>query len=220
MASHYRACHGIGGDHLDALPMPDGRILFLVADVCGKGVQAALVSASVRTYVRAVVPTAPTLMGLVNGLNRHLVEALRSGSFVTAVFAAVDPATGACELAHAGHPPALVVDASGAAAAAVEEIAGGMPLGIVDDAEIEPAAVQLPTGGRLLLYSDGLSELQKDGRWLGTAGLADMLEAAGRESADRGSKMVAEALVRGLDALAGEGPADDDQAFVLVRRAE
>ncbi len=195
-------------------------MLLLVADVCGKGVQAALVSASVRTYVRAVVPTAPTLLGLVEGLNRHLVEALRPGSFVTAVFAAVDPATGACELAHAGHPAAIVVDAAGAATPAVYEESGGMPLGITEDAEIEPAAAQLPPGASLLLYSDGLSELQKDGRWLGTAGLAVLLEAAGRESADRGSKSVSEALVRGLDDLAGDGPADDDQAFVLVRRAE
>ena len=72
----FQPCKWVGGDYVDALPMPDGRVLFTVADVCGKGLQAALVTSSLHTMVRASVDVQPSLSALVERVNRHLCDCL------------------------------------------------------------------------------------------------------------------------------------------------
>ncbi len=82
VAIRFRPCHGVAGDYVDALPLPDGRSLLVIADVSGKGLPAAL--------------------------DDHLVESLPPEAFVTLLAMTIDPATGAAEAVNAGHPPAVV----------------------------------------------------------------------------------------------------------------
>src|SRR5207237_776453 len=102
-------CQAVGGDYVDALRMGDGRVLLAVADVCGKGMAAALVASSVYTLVHSGVQARMAFRPLMEHVNRYLCDTLTAGSFVTMFAAAIDPQTGEMEYANAGHPPALVL---------------------------------------------------------------------------------------------------------------
>lgn len=145
----------VGGDVL--LCVPDGRDgrWLVVADVCGSGLGAALLAQSVSTAVRALAPYSRDPAGLLHDLERSLRPVVVPGSFVTAVVVhlGVEGATAAS----AGHPPPLLLTASGATAVAVPT---GLPLGLETGRDEAYAAVRvvLPPGALLLLHTDGLGD--------------------------------------------------------------
>ena len=87
----FEPCRWVGGDYVDVVPLPDGRVLCAIADVCGKGLHAAMVGSSLHTMVRAAADANPPLSGLVERVNRHLCAWLPESSFVTMVAVTVDP---------------------------------------------------------------------------------------------------------------------------------
>src|SRR5258706_14702711 len=93
--------------------MKDGRVLLALADVCGHGLAAALVTSAVPTLIHAAVRRGADLLELVDGLNQHLCETLAGDSFVTFTALAVNPADGSMQYTNAGHPPPLVISRSG-----------------------------------------------------------------------------------------------------------
>ena len=113
LAIGFVPCRRVGGDYVDVVPMKDGRTLLTVADVCGKGLPAALVASSLHTMVHTGLDAGMSLSALMAGLNRYLCQTLAAESFVTMVAVAVDPATGEFECVNAGHPPALLLSPGG-----------------------------------------------------------------------------------------------------------
>lgn len=205
----------VGGDYADVLAMKDGRMLLTVADVCGHGLAAAMVTASVHTLVHAGVRAGLNLQNLVEGINEHLCETLPGDSFVTMIAVAVDLETGALQCINAGHPAPLVIGADGQ----VRELQSeeNLPLG-VDALQLEVQIGQLDLGELLTLYSDGLSEqLDETEKMLETAGLMAKIReicAASTLCADA----AALELSRMLDQRQGGRPAQDDRTFLLARR--
>jgi hypothetical protein len=98
---------------VDAVPMPDGRVLLAIAGVCGKGMQAALVASSLHTLVRATVDGGSPPADLMERLNRHLCRYLPDHVFVTMPCVAVEAQSGEMEVVSAGHPSAVVADPYG-----------------------------------------------------------------------------------------------------------
>jgi serine phosphatase RsbU (regulator of sigma subunit) len=205
----------VGGDYVDAMLMKDGRVLLALADVCGHGLAAALVTSAVHTLIHAAVRRGADLLELVDGLNQHLCETLSGDSFVTFIALAVNPADGSMQYANAGHPPPLVVSRSGE----VRHLPFGHnpPLGI-DAAPIEDRSEQLAPGELLAIYSDGLNE-QTDGSgaMLGIPALKEKLRTIAISGAS-----AADALARQLDEFLaqrrGDRPPNDDQSFLLAVR--
>ncbi len=109
LAIGFVPCRWVGGDYVDVVPMKDGRTLLTVADVCGKGLPAALISSSLHTMVHTAIDAGMGLAALMASLNRYLCHTLSSESFVTMVAVAIDPRTGELECVNAGHPPALLL---------------------------------------------------------------------------------------------------------------
>jgi hypothetical protein len=212
----FQPCKWVGGDYVDALPMPDGRVLFTVADVCGKGLQAALVTSSLHTMVRASVDVQPTLTALVERLNRHLCSFLPPHSFVTMVAVAVHPATGAIECVNCGHPPVLVVDRDGdlrALQSAINPALGMMPTPMESERGV------LEFGDVLAMYTDGLTELRNPAKeMLGEEQLGERFSHICAARPGEGSADIAEALRRMLDEFAGDQLPEDDRAFLLAQR--
>jgi len=210
-------CHWVGGDYVDVVPLPDGRVLLAVADVCGKGLPAALVASSLHTMVRASIAAHVAPAVLMANLNAYLRSTLVGGSFVTMVVVALDPATGQLECINAGHPAPLVLSPS----CAPRELpaAENLVLGILPDAPVATAA-HLAPGETLALYTDGLTELTDPaGNLLGTRGLERELAAA-CAAAGPDLAAVARLLTGRLDAIHGPAPATDDRTFLLARLAE
>jgi sigma-B regulation protein RsbU (phosphoserine phosphatase) len=211
----FEPCRWVGGDYVDVVPLGDGRVLLAIADVCGKGLHAAMVGSSLHTMVRAAADANPPLSRLVERVNRHLCEWLPEDSFVTMVGATIDPATGEMECVNAGHPPVLVLDGRGSLRQL--QAAENPALGIAPVAMISQRT-RLSPGSVLALYTDGLTELTNpEGEMLGVARLGEELSAI-RAGTTGGVAAMCAALIVRLDAFRrGEHPGDDC-TFLLAQR--
>ncbi len=216
VAIAFEPCKWVGGDYVDVVPMPDGRMLFAVADVCGKGLQAALVTSSVHTMVRATTDGGRSLPELMERVNKHLCEWLPSHSFVTMVAVAVDPVTGETECVNAGHPPPIAVSAAGTLRflqSAVNPALG------VDMTTMESQRGTLAPGDVLLLYTDGLTELRNMSKeMLGQERLGDGFLRICMAEGARGVSAISSGLRQLLESFRGDQLPEDDRAFLLVRR--
>jgi sigma-B regulation protein RsbU (phosphoserine phosphatase) len=167
----------ISGDFYDYFPLADGRIGFVIADVSGKGLDAAFLMVRVTSMLRSTGRQAPKPSEWLANVNAELCGTLQDGRFVCAAVGIYDRATGDVVLASAGFPPALLYDGEN-----FEEIeADGPPLGILPEAEYTEH--RLPLGSRALyLFSDGATDVHKnevhaaDGERLGSQGLRGLIE--------------------------------------------
>ncbi|MEA2688754.1 MAG: hypothetical protein QOD51_1361, partial [Candidatus Eremiobacteraeota bacterium] len=158
----YRAASdelSVGGDWYAAVPLPDGRLAITVGDVAGKGLDAAVLMATVRQSIRVAA-----LQGLEPSDILAAAEAALSLEYndrlVTAFVALVDPRTWTVAYASAGHPPALVRRPDGTL---LSLEAAGLPMGApIDAARRTRHLIGIPPGSLMVLYTDGLVEATRD----------------------------------------------------------
>src|SRR2546428_1319869 len=112
-AAANRPCKTVSGDYYDVVVRPNGRIYFVIADVSGKGITAALVMSSVATAFNIFTRTDPTPADLLRELNATLAPKTAPTKFVTLVAGVLDPTNGRIEFANAGHVPPLAVSSGG-----------------------------------------------------------------------------------------------------------
>jgi sigma-B regulation protein RsbU (phosphoserine phosphatase) len=171
-----RPARGVSGDFYDVLRLPDDRIAFALADVSGKGLNAALIMVKTATLFRSLARRIHEPGLLLTRIEAELVETMSFGMFVTMVIGVYDPARHEVRLANAGHLPVLRRAADGGY---TEFPALDPPLGILTrpDHDRYQEAVLSIEGGCLYLYTDGASEArQGDGEMLGTEGLKALIE--------------------------------------------
>ncbi len=147
-------CQEVGGDWYDYIPLQDGRLAIVLADVSGKGMGAALLMSSTRTVLRMVAEGGLPPAEVLCRVNRVLLKDFPRAKFVTMVYALLDPKRGSIVFASAGHLPPLLVDASGAHFLETE---AGLPLGIRERSFSE-RTIEMTAGSRLVFYSDGVTE--------------------------------------------------------------
>jgi phosphoserine phosphatase RsbU/P len=147
-------CREVGGDWFDFLPIERGRLGVAVADVCGKGMAAALLMSSTRSLLRLLAAEGAPPADVLRRLNGVLLDDFPAGRFVTMVYAVLNTAERSLTFANAGHPAPAFADAAGARFLETE---AGWPLGI-GDTHFAERELRMPAGSRLLLYSDGVSE--------------------------------------------------------------
>jgi sigma-B regulation protein RsbU (phosphoserine phosphatase) len=148
----------LGGDFFGWSRLGDGRLVVFLIDVCGHGVGPALLSVSVSnaltTGAMGVDPASPALV--LERLNSAFPMTHHRGMYFTSWYCVIDPKAGTLTWAGGGHPPALLVRASGA----VEELASqGTPTGMIPDVPFTEDVVRVGGGDRLFIYSDGIVEL-------------------------------------------------------------
>ncbi|MEO7327280.1 MAG: SpoIIE family protein phosphatase [Minicystis sp.] len=217
VAITFEPCKWVGGDYVDAVPMADGRILFAVADVCGKGLQAALISSSLHTMVRATVDSGRSLPELMERLNSHLCDWLPAHSFVTMVAVAINPKTGQTECVNAGHPPAMIGSPNGELRLLQSAVNPALGVAI---ATMESQLGVLRPGEVLALYTDGLTELRNTTKeMLGQDRLGDGFARLCRTAGAEGVREIAAGLHQILESFRGDRLPEDDRAFLLARRA-
>lgn len=154
-AACYESSREVGGDYYDVIPLDDGRIGLLVADVSGKGVPAAMVMATCRAVVRSITGTVDDPAEVMRRVNARLSGDITPGMFVTCFYGVLDPATGTLSFANAGHTLPVVKTGGGRS----EELrATGMPFGWMPDAGYDTVVRNLPSGSVIVIPSDGVIE--------------------------------------------------------------
>ncbi len=171
----------VSGDFYDFFMLDDGRIVFNLGDVSGKGMNAALLMAKTASLFRCLGKTIDHPGRLLGRINAEICETAARGMFVTMVGGIYDPATGVLRIANAGHEPPLVRAADGSFA---EYPADAPPLGISDllipESGYPVEDIDL-AGGAFYLFTDGLTEgYTGPGNELGSDGVRDLID-SGRD---------------------------------------
>lgn len=155
IAFAYEPAVQVGGDILDIIPLPDGRLLFFVGDAMGHGVRAALVMSIVKTALHSAARSDPRPAAVLSSINGVLGGFL-SDYFVTAACCLLDPGLLHGELSLAGHAGPLWFRAK--TADIVQQGGSSLPLGIADDTAYETAPLALDAGDAIVFSTDGIVE--------------------------------------------------------------
>ncbi len=209
----YRSAGGhsrLGGDFYDFIELDDGRIVVAVGDVCGKGLEAASVTAMVKYMLRAYVGDGLTVGECLTQLNRSVARQIAMEKFVTLGVAFLNPADYSLEYASAGHPAPMLFRNGSAKTLAIQQ---AVPLGVLTDYEFKTTKAIATPDNSLLMYTDGLIDVRlPDGESFGERGILDAL-AACRNLKAQGQ---AEDLVESAVNFSG-GHLRDDIALVISR---
>ncbi len=210
VAAFYRPARTVGGDFYDFIPLPDGRVMFVVGDVTDKGIPAALVMASTHALLRGAAPRLIAPGAVLAHVNDLLCADIPAHMFVTCLALVLDPLSGKVEFANAGHDVPYVRTADGVA----ELRARGMPLGLMPGMEYEEKTFQFQPGDCALLHSDGLAEAHgPDREMFGFPRVADL---AGRGPS--GEELIDLCLTE-LAAFTGpDAEQEDDITLVCLER--
>ncbi|MCC6231748.1 MAG: SpoIIE family protein phosphatase [Verrucomicrobiales bacterium] len=208
-----------GGDYYDFLPMVDGHLGLVVADVSGHGLGPSLLMVETRALLRVVARNRVDPGEILTRANRVLSEDVDGTSYVTLLFVRLDPRTGELVHGNAGHPAGLVLDAEGAIKAQLRSTVG--PLGFAMDSPPRPVQpVRMLPGDLLVLYTDGIREARRGGAADGEEfGLERMLEVFRQHrevSSENLVRTLCDTVMRFLEPSAPE----DDMTVVIVRAVD
>jgi serine phosphatase RsbU (regulator of sigma subunit) len=202
----------VGGDYYDFLDKGNGRVGFVLADVSGKGVSAALLMANLQASVRSqYVPALEDLGGLFRSVNKLFYESVMLGFFATLFFAEYFDTTRRLRYVNCGHCPAFLVHADGQ----YEKLhATATVLGMFENWDCTVGEAAISCGDILVVYSDGVTEARNgSGEFFGEERLLTAVRANASLSAKRLAKAIAEA------AHDFGGKEQDDDLTLLVARA-
>lgn len=203
----------VGGDYYDFIPINRHRFGLVVGDACDKGIPAALFINLTNSLVHIEAPRNPSPEATLQQVNHHLIEMSHSGMFVTLLYGILD-VSGRFDYCRAGHPHPLVLDEN---LHLVETTSSsGMPLGIIDEIELDAQTVTIPPGGLLVIYSDGLSEaLDAMDVQFGVERMATELLEIGHLPAAQ----VCAQLWKRVQEFVGGQPQSDDFTVIVIKRS-
>ena len=208
-------CYEVGGDYLDIVSMPSGETVIVVADVAGKGLASALIGMSFRSAIRAMVHAGLSLVEIATQMNLlHYNEGEEARHrYVTGVLFRLDPVAHTLEAVNAGHTSAFLV-ADDATLTKIK--ASGTPFGLLPFSSYAPQVVKLEPGMRLLVYTDGMTEVFHGEDEFGEARLLQWFLDCKETSPDRVLGSLWDTLGTFSD---GQEQSDDMTALVLFRNA-
>ena len=203
----------IAGDFYDFLALPGGKMGVLIADVADKGLGPALYMALSRTLIRTFAEQYPDdPAAVLTAANQRILRDARANLFVTVFYGVLDPANGRLIYANAGHtPPYLFSPNPG-----VQTLRNtGMPLGIDEESVWRQEVVQMPPGGALLLYTDGVTDAQNSqGEFIDRKLIMDTAQ----RSLGQPVEQIQQAILDEVHRFVGDAPRFDDITLVILGR--
>jgi serine phosphatase RsbU (regulator of sigma subunit) len=201
----------VGGDYYDFVAIDERRLGLVVADVSGKGIPASILSASLQATVHASTDAHTNPAEMMNRLNRLLYRNTSAAEFATAFYAVVDLGTGRVRYANAGHDFPFMVANGGARQLPESELV----LGCMEDFQYRERSCDIPAGGSLVVFTDGVTDSEsRSGENYGAGRLQSVLEAGRAASAREVCRRVIEDVRR-----FGDGENQDDLTLVVLKRA-
>jgi len=218
IAAYYLPARQVGGDFYDVIPLPDGRLALVIADVSDKGVPAALFMALSRSYVR--VYSHPkgkafqmsSLESVLQAVNDSLADGNQSSMFVTLFYGLLDPQTRGLRYVNAGHNPPLLVGLDEGQASFIS--GKGIALGIFEGVSFEEHNLTLERGQAIIFYTDGVTEARDpSGEFYGEGRLIHAVTACMGLDAEG---MVAH-IRRDLETFVADAPQADDISLLVLK---
>ncbi|MBN2189072.1 MAG: SpoIIE family protein phosphatase [Chitinispirillaceae bacterium] len=217
LAGAYIPAYEVGGDYLDYFQCGDGSWAVIVADVCGKGVPAAMLMTILRSIARVECRLNFTAKKLLTAVNESICRTINERSFITALCLVIKNDGSSMTYARAGHAKLLKIDTSQQTISSVDS--KGLALGIVPDAAefnalLEEAVLPLLPGESYLAYTDGVSEANNEQKQLyGLPRLMNVFKGLGQETADR----MVEGILNDVKSFTGSQPASDDITMFAMK---
>ena len=203
----------VGGDFYDFFPLDEHRIAVVIGDVAGKGVPAAMFMAVTRTVIRATARQAERPPGrCLEMVNDTLIEASGGDMFVTLFYGVYDLRDASLVYANGGHNPPLLL-----AGDKIERLplTGGVAVAMFDGLTYDEGRVTVPPGGKLFLYTDGVTESANVAEEeYGYERMEDVL----RQNAERSTGDTLEMMLRSVEEFAGEAAQFDDVTMLALGR--
>jgi sigma-B regulation protein RsbU (phosphoserine phosphatase) len=146
----------VGGDYYDFITLPDNRYGFVIADVSGKGVPAAILLATIRASLLIEVQQLnATVTAVMTKMNKMACRDSTNNMFITMVYGIIDPEKRIIELSNAGHMYPILFDTSNRI---VQLKTGSCFLGIMENVDFKSQIISLKSGQTFVLYSDGVTD--------------------------------------------------------------
>lgn len=212
MASWYRPHREIGGDHYDVFELPNGEVVFCIADVSGKGIPASLLMSNFQATLSALVPYMhENLDQLVHTLNEKVYQNAKGERFITMFIGKYNAQTRRLKYVSAGHNPSLLM--TGDYVVGLSD--GTVGLGMLDELPfIQEGDVEVPANSVLLCYTDGLSEQENEsGEQFEIERIAATMKACSKESMEQ----LTQHLEVELEKFKGDSAPLDDIAVLACR---
>jgi sigma-B regulation protein RsbU (phosphoserine phosphatase) len=211
VAYHYEPFGFVGGDYCDLIKTDGGDLYFMLGDVSGKGMAASLLMSNLQAMFHALVPLGLSLDKLMERASRLFCENTLSTHFATLVCGKASE-TGEVEICNAGHlPPILIRDGE-----CLRLDSTGLPVGMFCDEQFATNHLQLAPGDALLLYTDGVTEMQD---LSGTEyGMERLLRSLKECIASRPAELI-DSCVSSLSDFRGDGNKADDLTLMAIKYA-
>ncbi len=204
-------CHEVGGDLYDFHIRADGKIVFLLGDVSGKGMGAALLMSSALSSSRTLYDICADPAELVSRLNAVMHRSTDRGRFVTLFVGVLDPATGALTYVNAGHNLPMLIHNG-----VIQRLeAGGVPVGVLEDAKFERGETTIERGGLLTVFTDGIPEADRGGEMFEEERLLELVAAG---AAEPSLDVLGRRVLEGVDTFMAGARRTDDITLLLMRR--
>jgi sigma-B regulation protein RsbU (phosphoserine phosphatase) len=221
LAARFQPARQVAGDFYDAFELPDGRLGLVVADVCDKGVGAALFMALFRSLLRVVarqncanVDPNEVLVGTLASINDYIAETHSAANmFATVFFAVLTPSTGALDYVNAGHDPPIILEPG--SPVPLRLAPSGPAVGLQAGLEFRAESTVLVPGAMLLAFTDGVTDASAgDDQRFGEPRLLALLDAECATTAAGTLDRIESALAD----FVADGPRFDDITLLAVRR--
>jgi sigma-B regulation protein RsbU (phosphoserine phosphatase) len=209
VAYHYKPAGVIGGDYFDVISDGRGGAYFLIADVAGKGVAAAMLTANLRAVFRALVPLGLGVEEVMGRANHLFCESKLPMQYATVVFGH-SSSSGKVQLVNAGHLPALMVSCNGV----TEFGSNDIPLGLFCDQRFTATPAEFFPGDILVLYTDGVTEAQnKSGVEYGISKLHTLMA----EGKFTSPEQMVQACRNCVQEFRGDADRTDDETLLAIQ---
>lgn len=212
IAAVCRPTYEIGGDYYDYFQLPDNQWGFVVADVSGEGIPAAMIMAVFRALLRTRARAGLETAVIAQTMNQLLPEFTGGYDFVTAFFGILNPGNGRFKYTNCGHNPPLLLRGNGR----IQKLQSGGPLlSLLHEAHYAAGEITLAPGDLLILYTDGVVEaMTREGEQFGLERLQDVLV---KSSALSAADIINE-IIQATQQFSGIANYLDDYTLMIVKR--
>lgn len=209
-----QAAHHVAGDFFDFFLINPKTLIFVIADVSGKGMSAALVMAVTRTIIRDLAKSGSSPADILRETNERLRESQRGAAFVTVFLGSYNISNGRIHYANGGHLPPFLINKNGVVSSEGEPT--GTIVGMLENQLYRNAEMRLLPGETLVLYTDGFTEARSpSGEFYGTTRIKNFLQANTKAS----TSVLCESAIREICLFQNENLSDDITLLALKRNA-